>query len=149
MATRSTISFYSKDNDEIHTIYCHWDGYLSNNGKILVEHYQDKNKILGLIALGNISKLDKDIDLVEGHSFDNPVNGHVVAYCRDRGESWEHCKAKTYTSIDDMLKNEQQSFNYIYYEDLSRWGVIYDDEEQAVVDTDLDGLLIKRNILKT
>jgi hypothetical protein len=44
MATRSRIGIELEDG-VIESIYCHWDGYPENNGKILLEHYQDPNKI--------------------------------------------------------------------------------------------------------
>ena len=40
MATRSTIAI-QLENGSINQVYCHWDGYLSNNGKILMEYYNN------------------------------------------------------------------------------------------------------------
>ena len=87
MATRSTI-WMKNDDGSFDGIYCHWDGYLENNGKILVEHYQDKEKVEKLMELGAISSLDMEVDCPDGHSFDHPVAGCVVAYHRDRGERY-------------------------------------------------------------
>lgn len=89
MSTRSLICKENKD----HTytgIYCHWDGYPSNNGKILAEYYSDRNKVEELLKLGDLSYLDVNISPANGkvHTFDTPVKGVCVAYHRDRGEDY-------------------------------------------------------------
>ena len=61
MATRSTITA-KFSNGQYGSIYCHWDGYLSNNGKILLENYQDQIKIEQLISLGYLSSLAETIE---------------------------------------------------------------------------------------
>ena len=71
MATRSVIA--KLDDRGIQAIYCHNDGYLSNNGKILDQHYQDEVKVDNLIAQGDASSLR---DTIEDTTF----------YMRDRGE---------------------------------------------------------------
>ena len=47
MATRSCIGI--KHGDVIKSVYCHWDGYLDHNGKILLENYKDPFKVQLLI----------------------------------------------------------------------------------------------------
>jgi hypothetical protein len=59
MATRSAIGVAV--GDEIHSIYCHWDGYLSHVGKILNTHY-DRERSLALINRGDLSVLGPEID---------------------------------------------------------------------------------------
>ena len=49
MATRSTIAVVNPDNT-VTQIYCHWDGYLSHNGRILKESYTDLNAVKELIS---------------------------------------------------------------------------------------------------
>jgi hypothetical protein len=56
MATRSNIGIRTEDNT-IKAAYCHWDGYLQNNGVILFDHYQDVDDILDLVAAGSFSSL--------------------------------------------------------------------------------------------
>jgi hypothetical protein len=56
MGTRSTIALEFADGT-VEQVYCHWDGYLSNNGKILVEHYLNPFKLKQLLALGGFSSL--------------------------------------------------------------------------------------------
>lgn len=86
MATRSTISI--KENGKIRSIYSHWDGYPSNNGAILLEHYATTDKVNELINLGSISSLRPKINPNpnEVHDFENSQDDVVIAYHRDRGE---------------------------------------------------------------
>ena len=85
MGTRSRIGVMHGDNCK--SVYCHWDGYLDHNGRILLEHY-DSVKANHLVALGDISSLDVGVEIPEGveHSFSNHVKGITVFYGRDRGE---------------------------------------------------------------
>jgi hypothetical protein len=88
MSTRSNIGIEEADGS-ITAIYCHWDGYPSHNGKILLEHYKEASKVRSLIALGDLSSLGPEIG--EKHSFDSDgemarANGWSTAYHRDRGE---------------------------------------------------------------
>jgi hypothetical protein len=86
MATRSTISVLRNDGT-VHSAYAHWDGYLSHNGKILVENYTTQEAVEQLIAGGNISVLGERCDGAPGHSYNNPAPGQTVYYGRDRGET--------------------------------------------------------------
>lgn len=97
MGTRSMIGRLN-DDGTVAAIYCHWDGYISNNGVILHEHYQDAAKVDQLIALGDISSLGEEIG--EKHDFGwrgklimanvdvdaDPRSKMCDAYGRDRGE---------------------------------------------------------------
>ena len=56
MSTRSRIAIEKQDGT-VESIYCHFDGYLSNNGEILQNHYSTKDKMEKLIELGDISSL--------------------------------------------------------------------------------------------
>ena len=56
MSTRSSIAIKHEDGS-IDAIYCHNDGYLTNNGVILYKNYQDPAKVQQLINLGSISSL--------------------------------------------------------------------------------------------
>lgn len=86
MSTRSNIGIINKDGS-VDVIYCHYDGYPSCNGAILQEHYQSPAKIRELIALGDISSLAADVKPTKGkHTFDDPQDGVVIAYGRDRHE---------------------------------------------------------------
>ena len=86
MGTRSAIGVMHGDKAKV--VYCHWDGYLDHNGRILLEHY-DSAKANHLVALGGMSSLCPNIEIPEGveHSFDKPAEGITVFYGRDRGET--------------------------------------------------------------
>lgn len=86
MGTRSRIGVMH--GDKCKSVYCHWDGYLEHNGRILLEHY-DSSKANHLVALGDISSLDVDVAIPEGveHSFQVPLKGITTFYGRDRGET--------------------------------------------------------------
>ena len=91
MGTRSRIGVMH--GDKVKSVYCHWDGYLDHNGKILQAHY-DSAKANNLVALGDLSSLRPNIG--EKHAFskhDTPgieVRVHNEDWCsfygRDRGE---------------------------------------------------------------
>ena len=64
MGTRSRIGVMH--GDKVKSIYCHWDGYLDFNGRILQEHY-DSARANNLVALGDLSSLRASIG--EKHAF--------------------------------------------------------------------------------
>ena len=51
MSTRSYICMEVGDN-RYKTIYCHFDGYLDYNGKMLTEYYNDRARVEKLLELG-------------------------------------------------------------------------------------------------
>ena len=67
MATRSRIAIESKEG-RVKSIYAHWDGYPEHNGKILFEHYQDRDKLTKLIELGSISSLAPEVETDQPHT---------------------------------------------------------------------------------
>ncbi len=56
MGTRSRIGIEMADHSVV-SVYCHWDGYPEHNGKILVEHYQNRDDVQDLIDGGSMSTL--------------------------------------------------------------------------------------------
>jgi len=123
MATRSTIALEFADGT-VQQVYCHWDGYLANNGRILQEHYTDPFKLRELIDLGDISSLGESLG--DKHSFDNPhkygtPEYHAEAerrrsittfYGRDRGETG--CEANKYKNVDEYFDcSQQEEYDYI------------------------------------
>jgi hypothetical protein len=61
MGTRSTIALEFADGT-VEQVYCHWDGYLSNNGQILATHYMNPFKVKQLLALGGFSSLQETVE---------------------------------------------------------------------------------------
>ena len=53
MGTRSTIALEYADGT-VHQVYCHWDGYLEHNGRILQEHYLDPFKLQEQIGRAHV-----------------------------------------------------------------------------------------------
>jgi hypothetical protein len=122
MATRSTIAIELKDGT-VHQVYCHWDGYPSNNGRILLEHYTDEKKILELLSHGDMSSLGEEIG--EPHEFGKSPNKKWTEYYRrDRGESG--LETKHYRSFEHYKKaGWSESYDYIY-----RNGVWYVNDQK-------------------
>lgn len=56
MGTRSRIGIELRDHSVI-SVYCHWDGYPEHNGRILVQHYQNRTDVENLIDGGGMSTL--------------------------------------------------------------------------------------------
>lgn len=120
MGTRSRIGVMH--GDVLKSVYCHWDGYLDHNGRILLEHY-DSAKANHLVALGDISSLDKNVEIPEGveHSFQVPLDGITVFYGRDRGETG--CDFQVSHTFNDFLEKCDASGAEYYY--IMRDGVWY------------------------
>lgn len=128
MATRSRIAIEHKDGI-VDSIYCHWDGYPENNGRLLHEHYLDREKVEALIALGDISFLAPNVepDPDGDHTFTNPQDGVVVAYHRDRGEPRKSRAASQCTSREKFLKGDIEEFGYLFTKN-GEWVYVSDDD---------------------
>ena len=83
MGTRSRIGILEKDG-AVTSIYCHFDGYPSYNGKILLNDYKDEFKVRQLILFGDLSSLGNDIGVF--NDYKSPSKLFCCAYGRDRGE---------------------------------------------------------------
>ena len=102
------------------SIYSHWDGYPSWNGKLLKENYTTLDKVIELIELGSISvlgvKVGKKVDF---DSFDSNKNKNTLAYHRDSGEVLQIDSHKTLKEIP--------SEEYIYLFRNGKWYVKRDN----------------------
>jgi hypothetical protein len=99
MGTRSTIALEYADGT-VEQVYCHWDGYLSNNGKILAGHYINPFKLKELLALGAFSSLEATVDGTK-----------ETAYHFSRGE--ELC-INRYKNADEYFADcQQEEYDYI------------------------------------
>ena len=108
MATRSNIGILNSDGT-VDYIYCHWDGYVEHNGKILNEHYTTENKIHRLMELGDLSVLGPEIG--EQQDFERPVKGTCLAYGRDRGETGVEARKCSYV---DYTKEYFEEYVYLF-----------------------------------
>lgn len=134
MATRSTIALEYADGT-VDQIYCHWDGYLDNNGQLLLQNYMDPFKVRSLMDLGDLSSLGPNIG--EKHPFDTVAKYGTPEYeaemeakrqvCtfygRDRGE--DGTGAKRFKDFEDYKANHQcEEYEYILRTD-GKWYVSY------------------------
>ena len=138
MGTRSRIGVMH--GDKVKSVYCHWDGYLEHNGRILSEHY-DSAKANHLVALGDLSSLDKNVDIPEGaeHSFQVPLDGVTTFYGRDRGETGTEWKV-AHDFVTFLEQCDSCGAEYYY---------IMRDGEWYVGTTYSSGSLAKRLVLLT
>jgi len=115
MATRSMIALEYADGT-VGQIYCHWDGYLDHNGKILLNAYTDPFEVRELLDNGDMSTLSETVDGCE--------------FYKERGED---CPQRMFKDYADYRKNGQfEEYNYILRRD-GRWYVEFYGE--------FDGLL--------
>lgn len=109
MGTRSTIAIEFADST-VQQIYCHWDGYLDHNGKILQEHYSDPFKLSKLIDLGDMSSLAPNIGTQ--HAFEKAPPGECTFYGRDRHENGRG--ARRFKDITEYVAEcQQEEYDYI------------------------------------
>lgn len=104
MATRSLIGSV-QPNGTIKTIYCHWDGFPGNNGKILLQAYNTPIKVEELIEDGDLSSL-----------------GWTWETCRhysSRGDSWELIQPR---------EVEVGHLNALAYECNAEYVYVFNDE---------------------
>ena len=128
ISTRSRIGIL-KRNGKVETIYCHFDGYIEYNGRMLDEFYNDLKKIKELIKLGDISSLKENINPNPkmSHSFDEPQEDVVVAYHRDRDEDWKYTKPKIHNNIDELNEYiDGSDIEYIYLYDIKNKKWLWD-----------------------
>ena len=128
MATRSIIA--KLDEKDIQAIYCHNDGYLSNNGKILDQHYQDEDKVDELLSLGDVSIIDENIGVkIDFNDYKlRATNKQCLFYMRDRGE-----KYKQTAQLEDesaLLKHAFEDFDVdlVYMFAFGSW-YVYDNSD--------------------
>lgn len=117
MATRSAIGVAYEDR--IEAIYCHWDGYLSHNGKILNEHY-NRDAAKKLITLGDLSSLGAGIGLQ--HSREERPAGECTFYGRDFGQT--NVEAVVYSTAEEFqfeMSHRGCEYYYILGTDNQWW----------------------------
>ena len=102
MATRSVIAKLDNSlNFPVQAIYCHNDGYLEYNGRLLNTHYTNEDKVNKLLVEGDTSSLGREIGIKTDFNSSCFNKGDNFAYqCkfyhRDRGE-----KNKQATQLKD------------------------------------------------
>lgn len=125
MGTRSRIGIELPDHSVV-SVYCHWDGYPDHNGRILAEHYQNRDDVQELIDGGSMSSLrtthlwetaavrdeDGNIQTDEnGNWINSPTRDPQPLYHTERGEevSIQH------TSFDEFVSgNSCEEYAYLF-----------------------------------
>lgn len=144
-----------KEGEVYRSIYNHHDGYLESAGITLYRHYQDVEKIKGLIALGNISSigpfLENTANSYNEHLHRPAEERGVVSYIRE-GSRWKDgCfgkiypkeeKAKTTKKIQNLYGLD---FLYLYDAATGRWSFAYERDNYKL--RDLEDTLRSRDAL--
>ena len=106
MATRSNIAIINEDGT-LDMVYCHWDGYPSHNGAILLKHYTDPDKVRQLVDGGGISVLAASLE-------------STVFYIRDRGESAEMNGPGRFSCLTNA-QSDMQEYLYVFNPKTLSW----------------------------
>lgn len=114
------------------SVYCHWDGYPEHNGRILVQHYQNREDVKQLIDGGSMSSLrtrqngwnlcsvlkDENGEYIcdsEGNlKYENDRDPQPL-YHAERGDGEE----PTHTSFDEFISGNLGGEEYAYLFDLN------------------------------
>ena len=152
MATRSTIALEYADGT-VDQVYCHWDGYIEHNGKILFEHYKDPFKVQQLMDLGDVSSLNINIGRqhafspFEGDKADHEAamaEGATTFYGRDRGETGVN--ARRFKDFEDYKANHQyEEYEYILRCD-GNWYVCQYEKGYALLSEAIENEVIEQLI---
>ena len=116
MGTRSNIGIVNEDKS-ITAIYCHWDGYPSHNGKILLNRYNDISIVNQLMHLGDLSILREKLypNDSKPHTFMTQQEDVCVAYGRERSESDVDCKIfKDIGDFEKLANNTDAEYQYLF-----------------------------------
>lgn len=116
MSTRSRIG-YVLPSGKVKHVFCHWDGYPSWNGRILMENYNSPKKARNLVGLGSICFLDKEIaqDPDGGvHDLDKHQENVTVVYHRDGGCAWKDSRPVIDTLEAFLHPNWNIEFLYLF-----------------------------------
>ncbi len=133
MGTRSRIGVMH--GDIVKSVYCHWDGYLAHNGKILQEYY-DSATANNLVALGDLSSLRPTIGVEHAFShydvemdkedYYKQFGDMCTFYGRDRGEENTAFKvAHTFAEFLEQCDNCGAEYYYIIKDGVWYCGTTY------------------------
>lgn len=102
-------------------IYIHWDGYAAGVGATLLKNYNTEEKILELMALGNLSSLGSKLNPSPDspHTINKPQKDTCFSYGRDRHDAGE--EAWTVSSTAAAKKYADRQFNYLFAD--GKWAV--------------------------
>jgi hypothetical protein len=98
MGTRSTIALEFADGT-VEQVYCHWDGYLSHNGKILDNYYMDPFKVKALLALGGFSSLQETVEETALQAYTQRGEDLDINKYKNTDEYFDCCQQEEYDYI--------------------------------------------------
>jgi hypothetical protein len=98
MGTRSTIALEFADGT-VEQVYCHWDGYLEHNGKILRDHYMNPFKVKQLLALGGFSSLRETVEETAETAYTQRGEECVIGKYKDFNEYKHEAQFEEYDYI--------------------------------------------------
>ena len=124
MSTNASIIVEHSDGDW-HSIYVHWDGYLSGVGSTLHHFYNNQARAEALVALGNLSSLEHCLVPAQNlnHTFDHPEPNVCVAYGRDRNEPGQ--QASKLATLAEALRTSEQEYNYVFTQEC--WHLVTEE----------------------
>ena len=128
MGTRSRIAVMH--GTVCKSIYCHWDGYLHFNGRILQESY-DSARANQLVALGDLSSLRATIGEkhkfspfdqkeLSNEEFEKQFGNMCTFYGRDRGE--KDTEFKVAQNFETFIEQcDMSGAEYYYIMENDQW----------------------------
>jgi hypothetical protein len=134
MGTRSRIGVMH--GEVVKSVYCHWDGYLDNNGRLLQEHF-DSVKANNLVALGDLSSLRPEIGTehafgyhgtdISAEEYEEKYGNMCTFYGRDRGEKGcDYQVAHSFEEFLDQVHNCGGEYYYIMKDGVWYAGCVYE-----------------------
>jgi hypothetical protein len=110
MSTNSFIGLEATDGTVTY-IYCHWDGGLAHNGRMLQDNYATAEQVTALLEQGDASALGSTV-------------ADSVFYTRDKGEDRGENLASIDPSRDEFGQDLGDSkFAYLFSSDMNSWTV--------------------------
>jgi hypothetical protein len=116
MGTRSTIAIEFADNS-VSQVYCHWDGYLENNGQILELHYMDPFKVRELIELGGFSSLRETVAETADGAYSQRGEGVDINRYKDADEYFDCSQQEEYDYLLRQVEGKAVWFVRCYATD--------------------------------
>jgi hypothetical protein len=102
MSTRSNIVYDT--GESVRAVYCHHDGYLDHNGRILFEHYNSEDEVEALIELGDFTSLKPTLE--------------------ETRKKLMNCEPEIYRTLDQYMHLVHGSdIEYIYLWDKYMWWI--------------------------
>lgn len=131
MATRSLICYEDEQTKKISSIYCHSDGYLEHNGRILNAHYKDFATVKKLVDGGNISWLS---DTIEDTGYYKDLDNRGGSEEQERTQTHFNQRAFFDSLIGDIF------IEYIYLFKDGTWHYstsIHDEQDKGTMEEHL------------